>query len=186
MGPWSRREERAAESTWFSMDLVDGPAVPGEGMLGADKLRAVLEPLSDTLGYLNGLGQVHGDLKPDNPRREGDGFQEALTEALDLTGAERIFYVAKVGYRDLPAESLFSRSICNWVLADREPVRLLDAQDMEGWKQQQSILALGLRTIVAVPVIHAGDVVGVCYVDSSNIMTTLGTREQGLLELPPH
>lgn len=122
-------------------------------------------------------------------------LREGLAAALEITGAERILAlrVASGGALDqrlgldkhgalLPPGALISRSICNWVVATKEAVRLLDAQDMEGWQQQQSILALGLRTIVAVPLVQGDAVRGILYMDSENLMTTFGPREQALLE----
>ncbi|MDB5101519.1 MAG: hypothetical protein JWM80_5940, partial [Cyanobacteria bacterium RYN_339] len=114
----------------------------------------------------------------------------ALAVALAVTGAERALVVrgedlamgVDAAGRELPADTPFSRTICRWVHNTREAVRLVDAQEMEGWQQAQSILALGLRTLVAVPLVAGDAVLGVLYVDSTDVLKMLGAREQGLLE----
>jgi GAF domain-containing protein len=122
-------------------------------------------------------------------------LRDGLQTALEATGAERIIALGlddtgnlamrlglETGGIELPPATPISRSICQWVVSTREAVRLLDAQGLEGWQKQQSILALGLRTIVAVPLKRGDEVRGVLYMDSANLMTTFGPREQALLE----
>ncbi|MDB5096811.1 MAG: hypothetical protein JWM80_1232, partial [Cyanobacteria bacterium RYN_339] len=113
--------------------------------------------------------------------------RDALKAALQATGAERAFLILADGSRPaalradgqaLAADAAVSQSVVRHVLATGEGVRLLDPQHMEGWSQQQSILALGLQSIVAVP-LPAGR--GVLYVDSGNAAQLLGGREQDLL-----
>jgi tetratricopeptide (TPR) repeat protein len=122
-------------------------------------------------------------------------LREALLAVLAITAADRALIVKPTahgevaavigmerGGRELPANAPVSGSVCQHVLSTYEPVRLMDAQRLEGWQQQQSILALGLQTIVAVPVLTAGRARAVLYVDSANVIHMLGAREQSLLE----
>lgn len=102
--------------------------------------------------------------------RVGPTGEPALAMGLDKHG------------QALPPDTAFSRSISGWVISTRETVRLMDAQQMEQWQHQQSILALGLHTIVAVPLVGGEAVSGVLYVDSADVVNLLGEREQGLLE----
>lgn len=121
--------------------------------------------------------------------------RQALVQALGFTGAERALVLGTGAGNSLelvigvdrqgallPPDAPFSRTVCQWVLAQREPVRLVDAQSMEGWQQVESILALGLRTLVAVPLRRHDHVNAVLYVDTTDILHLLGSREQALLE----
>ena len=123
-----------------------------------------------------------------------DVLTQGLVAALVITGADRGFVLrVETGVpaitlgvdregRPLPADTPVSRSVCQWVAESGEPVRVLDAQQVEAWQKQQSILALDLRTIVAVPVRDDGQIVGLLYVDSASVVSRLGAREQALLE----
>lgn len=83
---------------------------------------------------------------------------------------------------DLGTSVAFSKSVVSWVASSGEALRLVDATQAEAWQQQQSIVSLGLRTILACPVRHGGQIVGVLYADSASVLGELGAREQRLLE----
>ena len=63
-----------------------------------------------------------------------------------------------------PAE--VSQSVSTWVRDHAEPLYLVDVQSEEAFAQAASVMALGLRTIHAVPLTHAGRVLGVWYLDA--------------------
>ncbi|MEB3197960.1 MAG: AAA family ATPase [Candidatus Sericytochromatia bacterium] len=70
-----------------------------------------------------------------------------------------------------PTDEPFSRSISNWAVERNEPVFLLDAQGEDAVKGQLSVMALGLRSVFALPVEVRGEVVGVLYMDLQHIDT---------------
>lgn len=121
-------------------------------------------------------------------------LRQALADALRAVGAERIGLIMPdtegqleialaldSNGQELAGDAPFSRSVCQWVLSHRERVHLLDAQGMDGWQQQQSIMSLGLRTIAAVPVGERDRPAGVLYVDSGSLVSAFGAREEDLL-----
>jgi GAF domain-containing protein len=69
----------------------------------------------------------------------------------------------------LPAPSDISSGVSQWVLEHGEPLHLLDAQSEEAFQSRKSIQTLGLRTIFAVPVVHAGKRLGVLYLDHTRM-----------------
>lgn len=114
-----------------------------------------------------------------------------LAAVLDATRGERAFLLDAAletlvaldhQGRALAPDAPLSRSVSRHVAETGESVRLLDPQTMDQWQKQQSILALGLQMIIAVPLRREGAVTGVLYVDSANVASLLGPREQGLAE----
>lgn len=115
-----------------------------------------------------------------------DGVLElALEEILDLAGAERGFLLLYDGLelksRVIAARTdeavdmeSFSSSIAKQVLWTGEPVYLVDALADDRFKSAQSVLALDLKTVLCLPLIAGGDVLGVLYVDSQSIQRPLG------------
>lgn len=63
-----------------------------------------------------------------------------------------------------------SHSIARWVYENGEPLHLLDAQSDDNFQVQKSVMALGLRTVLAVPVVHAGRRLGVLYSDNQRLV----------------
>ena len=101
-------------------------------------------------------------------------------EALALAGADRLCLVVgpepvcRVAYdregRLLPAaEQAPSQSACRWVLEHGEPLHLHDVEASEAFGAQRSVMALGLRTIHAVPVTFGGQVLAVLYLDDRRV-----------------
>jgi GAF domain-containing protein len=96
-------------------------------------------------------------------------FQALAPEALALTGAERALLLlgpelrvaASYGPSGAP-----SASAAGWVFENGQPLHLLDASSDEAFQAALSVQALGLRTILAVPV---GERLGVLYLDAQNI-----------------
>ncbi len=110
-----------------------------------------------------------------------ESFMAAVAaEALALAGADRLCLVVgpelvcRVAYdRDghaLPAaEQAPSQSACRWVYEHGEPLHLHDVQASGAFGAQRSVMALGLRTIHAVPVSFAGQTRGVLYLDDRRV-----------------
>jgi len=102
--------------------------------------------------------------------------ERVLAEARPLVDAERGFLLlgndpATLATPDgtLPPDT--SASICRWVLEQREPLHSLDVQSDEVLARAQSVLALGVRTVVAVPVLAGERCFGLLYLDSQRLGT---------------
>ena len=114
-----------------------------------------------------------------------DGVLElALEEILDLAGAERGFLLLYDGLelksRIIASRSdeavdmeTFSSSIAKQVLWAGEPVYLVDALSDDRFKSAKSVLALDLKTVLCLPLMFGGDVLGVLYVDSQSVQEPL-------------
>ena len=112
---------------------------------------------------------------------ELDDFMAPIAaEATALTGADRLCLVVgpeltcrsafdKAGRALALAEQAPSQSACRWVYEHGEPLHLHDALTSETFSAQRSVMALGLRTIHAVPVTHGGKTIGVLYLDDQRV-----------------
>ncbi|HEY9722617.1 MAG TPA: GAF domain-containing protein, partial [Oscillatoriaceae cyanobacterium] len=110
-----------------------------------------------------------------------DGLMGPIAvEAAALAGAERTVLLLgddldcrgayDAGGRAIAEAADVSHSIARWVYENGEPLHLLDAQSDDTFQVQKSVMALGLRTVLAVPVAHAGRRVGVLYLDNQRIV----------------
>ncbi|MFP5500874.1 MAG: GAF domain-containing protein, partial [Candidatus Sericytochromatia bacterium] len=101
-------------------------------------------------------------------------------EAAALCGAERLVLLEgedlacaaafDAAGRPLAESRDLSQSVSRWVYENGEPLHLLDAQSDESFQAQKSVMALGLRTVFAVPVSHAGTRYGVLYMDNQRVV----------------
>jgi GAF domain-containing protein len=94
-----------------------------------------------------------------------------LAEARALVDAERGFLLlgSDADRLRLPDGSPpvdTSQSVCRWVLEQREPLHSLDVQSDDAFANAQSVMALGLRTVVGVPVCAGETCFGLMYLDS--------------------
>ncbi|MDB5096332.1 MAG: two component, sigma54 specific, transcriptional regulator, Fis family, partial [Cyanobacteria bacterium RYN_339] len=81
----------------------------------------------------------------------------ALKLGLELTGADAGSLLAPDGTAlAAVGRARVSGSICAWVHEQREPLHMVDVQDEEAFNSARSVMALGLRTVYAVPVGGAG------------------------------
>ena len=103
-----------------------------------------------------------------------------LDAVLDLTGAERAFVVLTDRDGNLETEAsrnfhgasvtnpdvAVSRSIARDVIANGEPVFSINAREDERFREVQSIVNLGLRSVLCAPLRYRGDILGVIYIDN--------------------
>ena len=106
-----------------------------------------------------------------------------LDVAIAMTGAERGFLLTPVGEGDLDdfavraarnfdGETLkrtnlkFSTSVAEEVLLTGQPILSLDAMDDERLRENRSVAAMKLRSVLCVPMRHRGVSLGVIYVDN--------------------
>ncbi len=102
-------------------------------------------------------------------------LEQVVDAVMDLTDAERgaIVVQAKPGdrlevIREIGREGegvQFSRSVIDRVLADGEPVLSVDAAADDRFDGSRSISHLNLRSVLAVPLVFRGEVLGAVYVD---------------------
>lgn len=101
-------------------------------------------------------------------------------EALGIAKAERCLVLQGEALRPvlafgpggqaLPlAAQEISRSVATWVWEQGEALQLLDAQEEEGFAAQRSVAALGLRTVMVVPIGRGAAKQGLLYLDSQRV-----------------
>lgn len=113
---------------------------------------------------------------------EAERWQAISRAALQWSRADRLLWVTHSETGELtcekavntegplaPEEQLFSRSVSNWSLERQEPIFLLDAQGEDALKGQMSVLALGLRSVFALPVLKQQNILGLLYLDLQHI-----------------
>lgn len=123
-----------------------------------------------------------------------------LDSAMELTGAERGFLIMpeygkwKRGtwkvqtarhfrLRDLPGgRDLLSRTIINRLLEGRKPLLIHNAQEEKDLKEFKSIAALRLRSILAVPIVVYGEMIGALYLDHSDASSLFEEKDLKLLK----
>lgn len=155
-------------------------SVPQEAALGA-------EQIADVEGLVRALGG-RAELRP--------LLNQVLDALLLWTGVERgLLLIRAPGGRlvpraarnlarsDLSGEQLaLSRTLAERALERREPVMATDAVG-ELSELHQSVHALSLRSVLAVPLIARGDSIGVVYLDDRVRRGAFGPREIGWVRL---
>lgn len=150
-------------------DVAPGPNEAPERArtLGSERLRRVLE-LSARVSSSLSLDRV---------------LELAMDAAIELTGAERGFLLLRsfdeattamhvAVARNVERERLkrgdleFSNGIAERVLESGEPVITLDARGDARFKENRSVHAMRLKSVVCVPVAAQGSVLGALYLDN--------------------
>jgi signal transduction histidine kinase len=118
-------------------------------------------------------------------------LEEVLDQALQLTGAQRGFIllnesggsprIASVRGADADATLRISRTVADRVLHGGELVAVADIVGREELSGQQSILDLGLRSVLCAPIRSGGKQVGILYVDSRRVGVLLSQKDLELL-----
>jgi transcriptional regulator with GAF, ATPase, and Fis domain len=129
-------------------------------------------PTGDQAARLAQLIRIYRRLaREDEPERLLEQVVEAMME---LTDAERGVVVVRRANdrlevaRELAGEGdavTFSRSVIDRVLETAAPVISVDAAEDERFDQSRSISHLNLRSVLAVPLMFRGEVLGAAYVD---------------------
>ncbi|MHC4941502.1 MAG: sigma 54-interacting transcriptional regulator [Planctomycetota bacterium] len=106
-------------------------------------------------------------------------LERIMDVVIELTSAERGFLIIvkdhemefeiarnfKKAEVDQP-ELAISRSIAKQVIQGRRPMIVVNARDDDRFREVQSITNLGLRSVLCVPLILKGEVIGAVYVDN--------------------
>lgn len=118
-------------------------------------------------------------------------------EALKLTGAERVYIVLKAADgslhfevkrdkagRDLSDDQVeVSRSVLQKMFQTRQPLIATDAVNDPDFNQAKSVVALQLRSIMGVPLIAQGDLIGAIYVEHRQLRNHFNPNDLLPLEL---
>ncbi len=125
-----------------------------------------------------------------------DVLRMALDEAIELTGAERGFLLLAAPAsgelsvavaRNLDKASLdeghmrFSRSIAERAIRSAEPVLTVDAQSDDRFRSNVSVHAMGLRSVIAVPIRSPDGVLGALYLDNRYKRARFGDADSDVL-----
>ncbi|MDB5101844.1 MAG: hypothetical protein JWM80_6265 [Cyanobacteria bacterium RYN_339] len=124
-----------------------------------------------------------------------DVLSQVLALTLEITKAERGFVVLKGEgrYDDLVCRAAFnnlgqplsptsfSLAICHKVLTAGTAIAILDASSDTDFQAARSVVALNIQTVMGVPLMAKGKILGVLYVDSQAIVTTFTEKDLELL-----
>ena len=106
---------------------------------------------------------------------------EVMDTVIHLTGAERAYLMLRQRDSDeltiraarnwdretiSDDDAVFSRSIVNAALEDKQPIVTTNAQGDERFQDMKSVMQHGLRSIMCIPLVMHGRVVGVLYADN--------------------
>ena len=118
-------------------------------------------------------------------------LEDALDEALLLTGAERGFILLQDGGSEPKVAAVrgaaanatlrISRTVADRVLRTGEMVAVADIVGREELSARKSILDLGLRSVLCTPIRAGGRQLGILYVDSRRVGSLLSEKDLGLL-----
>lgn len=120
-----------------------------------------------------------------------------MDQAIELVGAERGYVVLLepggglhlrvkrgTGGEDLAyAEDQISQSVLSRVLETSQPLVLSDAMQDRRFSKAESVVLLGLRSIMCVPLISRGSTIGAIYVENRSIRNRFREEDLPLLTL---
>jgi transcriptional regulator with GAF, ATPase, and Fis domain/serine/threonine protein kinase/tetratricopeptide (TPR) repeat protein len=146
--------------------------------VASDRLASFLE-VSRSLGSLHDLETL---------------LKEILSKAVEVTGANRgyLFLVndsntceLRVGHNGPSNETdaiLFSKSIVEQVQNSGRTVLTINAAHQESFKQFKSVSANDMKSILCVPILRRGAVLGVCYLDNSITTGVFDGNDREMIE----
>ncbi len=133
-------------------------------------------------------------------RETGSLYEVILDAAIELTGAERGFLILdgtqkskrrswevkaarRFRQRELPdAGDRLSQNITQKIFSKAKPLLIQNALEEEKLSRFRSVRELKLRSILAVPILVHGDLLGALYVDHTDTANLFGKRELELLQ----
>lgn len=117
-------------------------------------------------------------------------LESVLRQLLHISGGERAAILLKepegrlaprVVHNMRPSGDPLSQSVAQEALRERRPILIANALDDPRFMRAESIVDLGLRSILCVPMIVTDSAVGVLYVDSSTTAVTFTQTDLDLL-----
>jgi|GEM_PF-1576169 len=153
---------------------------------------AILETFADQpLQELNALLRINRDLVGEMTRDEL--LRRLLTHAIELSGAELgvILLADEKGAlapqvslnADLSEElSAISLSVAQQALASGKTIKTADAASETEFNQYASVMALNLKSILGVPILFRGKVLGVLYLSHRYRLSAFGERTARIVE----
>lgn len=189
------QDERAGASRWFAQTVfqeikMNTPAKYWSGLASEAEISALDRPLGDSQGMgqmveratllegrLRRLLRINKRLNSD--LRLSRVLETIIDTVIELTDAERGFLLLKDGNGDLVVkvarnieqtslegpDFVLSRSIAQRAADSGEPVITVDAAGDSRFSEHLSVNDLHLRSVLAVPLLVKGHVVGTLYVD---------------------
>jgi GAF domain-containing protein/tetratricopeptide (TPR) repeat protein len=163
-------QARLAFTSWPERAAVLQLAAPEGDQAGGERFHH----LTDLLATITS--------QPDMPRI----MQQALVALVDLAGAERGFLLLYNGFEvtqqvfygmDERDNDDFSSSLAHQVLWSGKPLVVEDASSHADYSGKESIQALSLRSVVAVPLHDGTETLGVMMADSKRINARIGDAE---------
>jgi two-component system NtrC family sensor kinase len=132
------------EQLWQLRELVRTSALITSSL----ELDRVVEEVLDTITYLTGAERTYLMLYDENKKLQTYAARNWDRESLDKSEIE------------------FSRSIIDAAIEDRMPILTTNAQTDERFGGKQSIVFQKLRSILCIPLLLGGQIVGVLYSDN--------------------
>jgi transcriptional regulator with GAF, ATPase, and Fis domain len=186
-------EEPGTESPAESAAGAVEESAGGDSVARARPDSALLAELSRERAFLLRLIAVARDVASEQDLMPLLG--RVLDAVLELTGAERAFVVLSDGKGGLEcetsrnfegsevrnAEVAVSRSIAQQVIASGQPLFTVNAREDERFKAVQSIVNLGLRSVLCVPLRFREQVLGVVYIDNRLEAAAFSTKDRDRL-----
>lgn len=175
-GPPEARAETLAHAVAQARSLF-GDLTPARraALIGAQALQALwdapaaadgIAPATALIGWAEAIARADG---------EAAITAAVLAAVRTLAQAERGFVLAYEGGRmrraltagmgptgDIDA---FSHTLAEHTLLSAEPLYVPDAAEAPAWREAESVIALGLRTVVCLPLATPSAILGVVYVD---------------------
>ncbi len=109
-------------------------------------------------------------------------LENLMDAVVEITGADKGFLILLEGEkldikvaRNLNQENVaqavtqVSDSIISKVIKDKRPLMISDALNHEEFSNSQSVMALNLTSVMCVPLLDRGNIIGLIYVGNSNI-----------------
>jgi GAF domain-containing protein/tetratricopeptide (TPR) repeat protein len=172
----------------------------GHQLLAAHGLEGLTE-LADTAPNILAAAQATGAISPAlwlrrleslaSATSEAEVGSRALVGAVELVEADRGYLLSYVNGRlygaithgmDYRASNeAFSHSLAEHALFTSEPLYLMDASADPTWREAASVAALGLRTVVCLPLALPNQILGVIYLDRAAIEPLLSPTDITML-----
>jgi putative nucleotidyltransferase with HDIG domain len=123
-------------------------------------------------------------------------LNEVIDKIIDLTGAERCFLMLRDDFGELkivigrnwkqenltPQEKAISSTVVNRVVESGEPILTTNAQEDPRFEKQASIVDFKLRSIMCVPFMTKGEVIGTIYADNRSVPEQFNPAKLKLLD----
>ncbi|MDB5100891.1 MAG: hypothetical protein JWM80_5312, partial [Cyanobacteria bacterium RYN_339] len=191
------RDQVAAHLAWQALAKLEGSKEAAQQALAIARRWSAPAHIAADRRLLGHTDQVVDPIRfaqwMEDLAAERDKVAElALTAVLDLARCTRGYVLTYEGGRLSAAVTMgldyaqeveqgFSRSIAERALFSATPLYVVDAGADDAWRGQASVLALGLRTVLALPLAAGDRLLGVLYADREDPEPLLAEADVALL-----